>query len=230
MRQAVASCHENWRGNWIWSWRSLERDMGEDFLELIQVAKQIEAANMYIDQLVQGHWDSTYRFAYGLAKNHMDAEMLTSDAFFNTYLYILARPGKLLEKPQQWLNVAVKHRYIDIGRGKMRQSTDSLDQLCDQSTEDEFPAMQFSARPSDQPENMVIDAEEEQEWNEVIQKKIEMLDLNEEMKKDLSLFIIRGWSCVDIAYARGVPTKGVEYRLHIAIEKLRNLLEYEKYI
>ena len=204
--------------------------MGEDFLELIQVANQTEAVNMYIVQLLQGYWENTYKYAYTLVKNQMDAETLTSDAFFKTYLHLLAHPGKHLEKPQQWLNVAVKHRYLDMGRGKMRQSTDSLDQLCDQSTEDDFPAIQFSARPSDQPENMVIDAEEEKERKEVIQKKIEMLDLSKETKKDLSLLIISGWSCVDIAYARGVPTKGVEYRLHIAIEKLRNLLEYEKYI
>jgi RNA polymerase sigma factor (sigma-70 family) len=176
----------------------------------------LEAIHKYVDQLVRESWDSTYKYALELTKGcGEDAKDLTQEVFIQTYLYLKDHPEVQIRNPEKWLRKLVLNRYLNSTRSKLRQSTDSLEQMqALHSTDDDMQQVELPGSSGDEPERVVESNENEKELIEKFKKTLAALPLSKAMKQELVLSFIEDYNVQEIAYACNIPIATVKQDIH----------------
>jgi RNA polymerase sigma-70 factor (ECF subfamily) len=153
-----------------------------------------------IQELVEQHYASLYRYAYRLSGSASDAEDLTQDAFCQAQLKL----GQLREscRAKAWLFSILRNRYLHRVRDARKQQTVPLEYVGDLA--DRLP----EPLPEIDPQQL------QQELNE----------LPEEFRTPLILFYFEDFSYRDIAEQMDVPMGTVMSRLARAKAHLRSRL------
>jgi len=154
------------------------------------------------EQVVDAHYQATYRYARGLAYDEADAQDLTQHAFLKlkTHFHTI----RDLKRVKGWLFSTVRHEFIKSFRHQ-----------------DKFPKVPLEATapridPSSRPGETGIDA----------QKALRGLrQLPEKFRNPLALFYLEQWAYKDIADHLGVPIGTVMSRLSRGKRQLRTWLE-----
>jgi RNA polymerase sigma factor (sigma-70 family) len=176
----------------------------------------LEAIRKYVGQLVEESFDDAYKYALELTKGcGEDANDLTQEVFLQTYLYLKDHPEKPIRNPEKWLRKLVLNRYLNSNRSKLRQKTDSLEQIqARQSTEDDMQQVELPGSSGDEPEWAVESNENEKELIEKFKKTLAALPLSKAKKQELVLSFIEDYNVQEIAYACNIPIATVKQDIH----------------
>jgi RNA polymerase sigma-70 factor (ECF subfamily) len=150
-----------------------------------------------IQELVEQHYETLYRYAYRLSGSAADAEDLTQDAFCQAQLKLnqLRDPGRV----KAWLFSILRNKYLHLLRDARRQTTLPLDSLGD------VPQAPAEPLPDVDPQRL------QQVLNE----------LPEEFRTPVILFYFDDFSYRDIAEQMDLPIGTVMSRLARAKAHLR---------
>jgi RNA polymerase sigma-70 factor, ECF subfamily len=150
-----------------------------------------------IQELVEQHYESLYRYAYRLSGTAADAEDLTQDAFCQAQLKLnqLRDPGRV----KAWLFSILRNKYLHRCRDDRRELTLSLESIGD------------VAQPAPEPLPEVDSQRLQQVLNE----------LPEDFRTPVILFYFDDFSYRDIAEQMDLPIGTVMSRLARAKAHLR---------
>jgi RNA polymerase sigma-70 factor (ECF subfamily) len=154
-----------------------------------------------IQELVEQHYESLYRYAFRLTGSAADAEDLTQDAFCQAQLKLnqLRDPNRV----KAWLFSILRNKYLHKLRDARREATLSLDSI------DDVPQPPPEPLPEVDPQRL------QQVLNE----------LPEEFRTPVILFYFDDFSYRDIAEQMDLPIGTVMSRLARAKAHLRARLQ-----
>jgi RNA polymerase sigma factor (sigma-70 family) len=202
-------------------WRTFLEDMGEHSVE--------EIAGQCLEQLMDEYQDSTLAYAMKLTGGHeANAWDLVQETFKSVYLYLRSHPDTTIECPQHLLNKSLRRRFLNSVRGKRNRSTDSLEALGLTGASEETSPITFPARSEDEPENAIELHEKKHKISRFLQQRIEAMSLDQEVKRDMQLHLLGGYSFQEIAYAYKVPVGSVQHRINRGIDLLGTQLGHLK--
>ena len=179
----------------------------------------LEAIRKYVGQVASEFLDDTYKYALEFTKGcREDAEDLTQEVFIQTYLYLKDHPDVEIRDPKKWLRKLVKNRYCNSTRSKLRQLTDSLEQMQEpHPTDDNMQPVELPDRSDNEPERVVESDENVKEMIEKLKKSLVALPLSIAV---IVLYFIEGYTVQEIADALNIPLATVRQRIQIGKKEL----------
>lgn len=162
------------------------------------------------------------RELYGYLRRLTGDPTLAEDIFQNTFLQVFQRADQYEtgRRVRPWLYAIATHLAIDALRRNARRQTASLQYSPDTSQyEGSTSLLQSLQGPGKEP----LEALEEKERAELVQQAL--LQLPESLRAVVLLAYFRGLKYREIADILGIPVGTVKSRLHVALNRLRDLLE-----
>jgi len=112
-------------------------------------------------------------------------------------------------------------------RGKLRKSTDSLDQIrLRRTTDGDLWTEEVAGKGDDEPEKILLGIEREQELKEALGRAITRASLDEDVKRLLYLKLIEEHEYWEIARLCRIPQTIVERRIRVGLDAIRPFIEH----
>jgi RNA polymerase sigma-70 factor (ECF subfamily) len=154
------------------------------------------------EQIVSGHYESLYRFAFSLTRVEADAQELTQEAF-----YVLAAKGHQLRdrsKVKNWLFTILHRAFLEIRRQQRR-----------------FPHYGLGEVPVEELPMLAVACVETADHVHVLRA---LAQVDEVFQSAVALFYLKGCSHREIAEALRVPTGTVKSRIARGLTQIRQIL------
>lgn len=171
--------------------------------------RTLEPDQIYRD-LESKHWESCCRYARKLTEGSaLDAEEIVVEAFEEIYYALYAAD---IEYPERWLKKAIKRRFLNSIRGKLKQASISLEWLQegDDTTTEKLPTYVLKAPDEDEP-SYALEARETEADQRAFKKKVILAThLNARVKQFATHHLVEGWSYESIAHEYGTTVAQVQ--------------------